>query len=100
MSSIAIPTDTTVLVEIRIVGKRTGGTAGTTGDSATYMRYAKVKNVGGTLTLGTINSVYTYEDQVIWDATLVINGTNLDIQIIGATNNNITWNGVITTTSN
>lgn len=100
MYSIPVPTDTTMLVEIRIIGRRTGGSAGTVGDSATYMRYVKVKNVAGTLTMGTINSVYTYEDQVIWDATLIISGTDLNIQIIGATNNNITWNGVITTTSN
>jgi hypothetical protein len=92
VQTIAIPTDTIVLIESRIVGVRTGGTAGSTGDSASYVRTATYKNIGGTVTVHKRQSDYTFEDQDSWNAVHAVSGTNAVINVNGSANNNVTWN--------
>ena len=70
----------------------TGGAGtGTISDTNSYIRVVKVKNVGGTLTLGTTSSSYTNEDITPFNATFVISGTNVIVQVLGAVNDNVTW---------
>lgn len=91
LASISIPADTVVVIEASVQGHRTGGTAGTVGDAATYIRTARFKNVGGTVTKSREQADFTSEDQPSWDATFDVNGTSARIRVTGATNNNINW---------
>jgi len=91
LQTIAVPTDTTMLIESRIVGVRTGGTAGAAGDTASYVRTATFKNIGGTVTVEKRQSDYTFEDQAGWDAVHAVSGTSAVVNVTGAANNNIRW---------
>ncbi len=92
LQSITIPTNTVVQIESRIQARKTGGAGlGTTGDGNSYIRVVKVKNVGGTLTLGTISSSYTAEDIITFNATFDVSGTTVRVRVTGDVNDNVTW---------
>jgi len=90
-ATVAVPTDTVMFIEARIVARRSGGSAGSSGDSAVYVRSAKFKNIGGTVSLLNLQTDYTSEDQGAWNGTLVVSGANALVSIKGASNNNVTW---------
>jgi len=90
LQTIATSSDTTNGLEVKVVARRTGGTAGAAGDAAFYVLKAMAKNISGTVTLSTVEAV-EFEDQSSWDADLVASGTNVLVRITGATNNNISW---------
>jgi hypothetical protein len=89
--TIAIPTNSAVMITAHIVGRRTGGTAGNPQDSAVYIRTARFKNVAGTVTIHNLQSDYTSEDVNQWNATLQVSGTNALVLVQGQTNYNVTW---------
>lgn len=90
--TIAIPATTTVMLEVRVIARRTGGTAGTAEDGAGYIIYGTYKNVAGTATLiGAINAVYTAESVAGYDATINVSGGNVLVQVTGIADTNITW---------
>jgi hypothetical protein len=91
LQSITVPTDSTMVVIAKIVGRRTGGASGSNGDSATYIRTARFKNIGGTVTINGLQTDYTNEDQLGWNGTMDVSGTSARIRVTGAANNNITW---------
>lgn len=91
LQSITVPTDSTMYLRVKMVGRRTGGSAGANGDSAVYERSARYKNVGGTVTINQLQSDYTSEDQIGWNGTLDVSGTSARMRVTGAANNNITW---------
>lgn len=91
LTSVTIPTDSVLYLKAKIVGRRTGGTGGTNGDSAVYERSARFKNVGGTVTVNQIQSDYTSEDQLGWNGTFDVSGASGRVRVTGAANNNITW---------
>lgn len=91
VTTVTVPTDSALLIEARIVGRRTGGTAGAAQDAAVYVRTARYKNVAGTVTINNLQSDYTSEDQAGWNGTLDASGTTARIRVTGAANNNITW---------
>lgn len=95
LSTIATTTDTSMLLEVRVAARRTGGSAGTAGDGASYIRTARVKNVGGTVTISNLQSDYTSEDQNGWNATFAVSGTNILVNVTGAANNNIQWQATV-----
>jgi hypothetical protein len=86
-------TSSVAYIEARITAIRTGGTSGSAQDSASYVRRATYKRVGsGSPTLvGSIDNTYTAEDQAGWDATFVVNGNDIEVQVTGATDNDISW---------
>lgn len=94
--SVPIPTDTVCYLEIVVMGRRTGGTGGTAGDSAVYYRKGAYTNKGGTVALlgGSLLEVIDREDNAAWDCQLNISGTNVNVQVQGAANNNITWHRI------
>lgn len=99
LETISIPTDTVVLIETRVHSRKTGGAGvGTIGDGNAYIRTVKAKNVGGTVTIGTISSTFTSEDINQFNATLAVSGTNVLVQVTGAVNDNVTWTSITTTT--
>jgi hypothetical protein len=91
IATVAIPTDSVVMLKAKIVGRRTGGTSGSANDSAIFERTARFKNNGGTVTIHNLQSDYTSEDQGIFDGTLAASGTNALIRVRGAANNNMNW---------
>lgn len=93
LQSVTVPTDSALLLVAKIVGRRTGGSAGANGDSAVYIRTARFKNVGGTVTMHNLQTDYTSEEllQIAWNGTLDVSGTSARIRVTGAANNNITW---------
>lgn len=91
LQSVTVPTDSTLWIRAKIIGRRTGGSGGANGDSAVYERTARFKNVGGTVTINQLQSDYTSEDQIGWNGTLDVSGTSARMRVTGAANNNITW---------
>jgi hypothetical protein len=95
LATVATTTDTVMLLEVRVSGRRTGGTGGTAGDSATYIRTARILNIAGTVTIANLQSDYTSETVGGWNATITVSGTNALVRVTGAANNNITWQATI-----
>lgn len=90
---IPVATDKTVMIEARIVARRTGGSAGTAGDSAFYTLTGAYKNISGILTgIGTPDLI-AGEDQAGWNVGFTTSGTDAVVTVTGAANNNITWEG-------
>ena len=88
---IEVPLNKTVMVDSCIVARRTGGTSGTNGDSAWYRLTGAYKNIAGTLTGIGSPSLIGGEDQAGWNVGFTNSGTSIVITVLGATNNDITW---------
>jgi hypothetical protein len=82
-------------LEVVVNARRTGGTAGANGDSAGYIGFATFKNIGGVVTQVGTFTLNAKEDQVGWNVTLAISGTNILVQVTGAVNNNISWHSFV-----
>jgi hypothetical protein len=96
LQRVDVPTGKSVFVEARVVARRTGGSSGSDGDSAGYIRAATFKNISGTVSLvGSVASIYTAEDQAGWDCGFAISGTQAVLVGTGANNNNITWESFV-----
>jgi hypothetical protein len=92
LHTFTIPASTTVMVDVRVTARRTGGTGGSAEDGAGYVRIATFKNVAGTAGLiGTVSLPYTQESQAGWDCTLDTTGATARVRVTGALNNNVTW---------
>lgn len=80
-------------IRARVIGRRTGGSAGTANDTAVYEIVQGVKNNAGTITLvGALTSLFTYEDNVNCDVQFAVSGSDIVLQVKGDTNNNYKWN--------
>jgi len=86
-----VPTDTTLVVEARVIGRRTGGTGGTTGDASSYVRTARVSNIGGTVSLFNLQSDFTSEANNATNCIIDVSGTTFRIRATGAASNNYSW---------
>lgn len=96
LQRVAVATDRTVLIEARVLARRTGGSAGSAGDSAGYVVRGTFKNVSGTVSLvGSVNADYTAEDQSGWNCGFAVSGQEVQLIGTGAANNNITWESAI-----
>jgi hypothetical protein len=91
LHTFAIPANNTVMIEARVIARRTGGSAGAADDGASYTLIRSYTTKAGVVTLLGIHSNFAGEDQAAWDCALVISGTNVIVQVTGATNNNISW---------
>jgi hypothetical protein len=97
--SMNIPPETTVLIDVAVVARRTGGSAGTAEDGAGYQRLQTFKNVAGVATgIGLATAPVTNEDQPAWTVAFST-GINdqIDVLVTGAANNNISWYAVVRT---
>lgn len=99
LTTVAIPTNKTIILQSTIGGRRTGGSAGTAGDTASYIITGTYKNIAGTVTLVGALDVIANEDQAAWDGTMAVSGTNVIVTVAGDTNNNVDWYGVTNTTN-
>lgn len=73
--------------EIDVVGHQTNGT----NQVNSYKRIVKCKNNAGTLTLGSITSIYTDEEVAPWDVTVDNSDPDIRVKVTGAAATNITW---------
>ncbi len=93
--TISVATNKVLSIESTIVYRKTAGAGvGTIGDGTTLKLNSSVKNVGGTLTLDTVQNTYTGTVNAIIGATATytISGTNVLVSVTGVLNDNITWN--------
>lgn len=99
VQTVNIPDSVIILIEAHVVGQRTGGSAGTAGDGAGYIRRGLYKrSAGGSPTLiGSIQDGFTAESQAGWDCTFDVSGNTVRVRVTGAINNNVTWNSTILT---
>lgn len=91
IATIAIPTDTSVMIEAKVVARRTGGTSGSAQDGAGYTVMGVYKNISGTATEIGESSIFSAEDQAGWSVGITPSSGNALIQVTGAADNNITW---------
>lgn len=92
LQAIAVPTNSEMHVRTTIVARKTAGAgSGTTGDGAVFVREARYKNVGGTVTVYNVQSSYTSRDVAAWNATLDVSGTNARLAVNGSANNTMKW---------
>ena len=97
LHSVTLAADTTYLIEVRVVARRTGGSAGADGDSAGYKTSAVYKKVGAgiaTIVGAATNELYV-ESQAGWDCGFLVSGNDVTVTVQGAVNNNVTWHGTI-----
>jgi len=85
------------MITAKVIARRTGGSGGSTQDSAGYVRVACFNNDGGTVALvGAVGDVFTVEDQAGWNCTIAVTGgAAVEVQVTGALNNNVSWVGQI-----
>ena len=88
----------TVQIVADVVARRTGGSAGTAGDGASYRIIGTFTRVsaGNATLVGSLTADHTAENQSGWDATLAVSGTDVLVRVTGAANNNITWACTVT----
>ena len=81
-----------------VVARRTGGSAGTAGDGASYRRIGTFYRVsaGSATLIGSLSTPHTAESQGGWECTLTASGNDVLVRITGATNNNVSWGGLVT----
>ena len=85
-------TDSVTYIKATITARRTGGLAGTAGDSAIFTRTIRAKNIGGTVTVATLQTDFTsVESGNKWQATINASGTAVRVRVTGAVDNNIDW---------
>ena len=90
LHTFTIPASTTVMIEARVVARRTGGSAGAAEDGMIARLTSGYKNVAGTATLlGNIDTAYL--GTAGWVIALTPSGGNVLLQVTGAVNVNISW---------
>jgi hypothetical protein len=90
IATVALATDSMALIEAKIVGRRTSG-SGSSGDCASFVRTALVKNVGGTATIVRLQTDFTGKDVNAWDGTIAATGTSAFVRVRGAASTNVDW---------
>jgi len=92
LNTITLSADSSYQLKAFVTARRTGGTAGTNGDSAAYELNGGFKKVGAGVATQVGSTVKnSHEDQLAWDADFTVSGNDVRISITGAVNNNITW---------
>lgn len=87
--------NTVEMVEVIITARRTGGVAGVSGDSATYIRRARINNNAGAVTVNGLTTEFTNESVASYDATIASIANVVSVRVTGVLNTNITWKAVI-----
>lgn len=91
LATIPTVSNSTMIVRATVAARRTGGSAGAANDASFYIRTVRVKNTAGTVSILTLQTDYTSEDQKAWDASYAVSSTNVLLQVQGALNNNVDW---------
>lgn len=95
IARVKVATGKTVMMQAHIVARRTGGSAGATGDSAFYVLTGAYKNIAGVLTGIGSPSLIAGEDQAGWNVGFTSSSLDAVITVQGAANNEITWESTV-----
>lgn len=97
LATLPLEDNATYQIVADVVARRTGGSAGTAGDGASYRRIGTFYRVsaGSATLIGSLSTPHTAESQSGWDATLTVSGTDILVRVTGALNNSITWAGLV-----
>lgn len=88
----ATTTNSAGYIRARVVGRRTGGSAGTANDTLVTEIVQGVKNNAGVTTLiGSVAYVFFYGDNGVCDVRFAVSTNTIVLQAKGDTNNNYTW---------
>lgn len=93
VETLAIADDSVEMVKILVTGMDSASK-----DSVSYERTARIKNVGGTVTLGAVQSDYTSEDSSLSGANcafVVDAGGVVNVQVTGVAAKNMIWKCVM-----
>ena len=98
LSQVTLDDNRSYLVVAHVIARRTGGSSGTAGDSAGYVRRAVIGRVsaGSATIIGSVQDDFTVESQAAWDCTIAVNGNDMRVNITGAANNNVSWSAFVT----
>lgn len=91
VATLAVAANSTVVVNVLVAARRTGGSAGSVGDSAGFALTVVAKNIAGTVTVLPTVVNCAYGDQLAWKVAAVASSANVLLQVTGAVNNNINW---------
>jgi len=95
--AVDIPLSSVVMMVAKVAAHRTGGSSGTLDDSGFYHLVGAYKNSAGVLSaVGTAHLIHG-GDQAGWTLSFTTVGTSAIVQVTGATNNNVTWQGSVST---
>jgi hypothetical protein len=91
LADIAVPEDSVVGMDVKIVCRQHGGSAGSTGDGAYYVRNIHARNNSGTVSVRQNATSVTSEDLGAFNVITSASSSNVRIQAKGAVNRNIAW---------
>jgi hypothetical protein len=87
----------TILDEaVTMVTSEVGACLSTGADTAAYVRRAKIKRDGGTVTFGTVETSFTDESVAGWDCTLDNSTSTGRVRVTGAGGSTVDWGGITT----
>ncbi len=90
--TMATASDTSYTVTQTLIGRRTGGSGGSTDDSIADYAVWLVKNVGGTASVVQVSQQgYADQGNENWTLTAAASTTNVLFKVKGVANNNISW---------
>lgn len=92
--TLTLADDTTYFIKAHIVGRRTGGSAGTAGDSCAFIVNRVYKRTGGggaTIVSASPDQSLIARNNVAVSANMATSGNDVLIQVTGDTNNNYSW---------
>jgi hypothetical protein len=91
LHTFTIPASTTYAVEIVVIARRTGGTAGTAEDGARYKIDAVYRNVAGVATIIGARTRLQDESVAAYNCDVSTTGATVLVSVTGVLNTNITW---------
>jgi hypothetical protein len=91
VQTFATTTDKSYAFSGLVVGRQTNGA----GETGTYRVEGWVKNVADTVTEA-ITATVINEDVAGWDVTMIVNGTNVELQVTGAVGDDVDWSSNVT----
>ena len=91
IATIPLDASTTTFVNAVIVGRCTGGSAGTVNDGLMFVINGAYKMLSGVATQIGLTIPSITQDKFIWNSTINPSSGNVLIQVTGAVNTNISW---------
>lgn len=88
------------MIELRVTTRRIGGLSGSPGDGGTFKRTFRIKSIGSSVTVHDFQADYTSRDNPTMNVSALVVGTNVQIKVTGAVNNNLKWNADIISSIN
>lgn len=93
LADILTPTDSVNLVTLNVVARQHGGSSGTAGDGAAYVREIHARNIADVVSIRKNQTSFTSEDVGAFNLSITNSGANVRAQVTGAANRNLAWFG-------